>query len=139
MLTAVMLYHRVEQTVQLYSLVLFQFLPVTEEKRKQSSGCLHHVVVLLPKQQAEPAAQVSCLLQLGTVPLQEAPQALETPLDTDSAFQPCHEITLMNEIRAHLLPPADNILYYSCSYSYSAGFPFLPKHFGRHGSCYVAF
>lgn len=93
-----------------------------KEKRKQSFGCLHHVVVLLPKQQAEPAAQVSGLLQLGAVPLQEAPQALEIPLDVYSAVQPCHEITLVNEILAHLLPPADRILYYS---QCSAGFPFL--------------
>lgn len=44
-----------------------------KENRKQSFGGLHHVVILLPEQQVEPAAQVSGLPQLGAAPPQEAP------------------------------------------------------------------
>lgn len=56
-----------------------------KEKREQSIGCFHHIVILLPKQQGEPAAQVSDLLQVGAAPLQEAPQLLHV----HTFLQPC--------------------------------------------------
>lgn len=68
-----------------------------KENKKQSFSCLHQVVILLPEQQAEPATQVSGLLQLGTVPPQEAPQLLEISLHVYSCLQTCHKITTVNE------------------------------------------
>lgn len=51
-------------------------VPVMKEYGKQSFQCLHHVVVLFSKQQADPAARMSDLHQLDSVLLQEAAQTL---------------------------------------------------------------
>lgn len=72
-------------------------LPLMKKNSQQSFGCLHHVVVLLAEQQADPATEVSGLVQRAAVPLQEAPQALEIPLDVCSAVQACRETTSVNE------------------------------------------
>lgn len=68
-----------------------------QENGEQGFGRLHHVVILLPEQQADPAAQVSGLLQLDTVPPQEAPQVLEIPLHVYTSLQPCYTVTMVNE------------------------------------------
>lgn len=63
--------------------------PVMEEYGKQSFCCLHHVVVLVPKQQADPAAGVSDLRQLDTAAPQEAPQTLQIPVDLRGTVYSC--------------------------------------------------
>lgn len=47
-----------------------------EEDGEQSLGGLHHVVILLSKQQADPTAKVTLFPKLYTVSLQEAPEFL---------------------------------------------------------------
>lgn len=56
--------------------VLYRYVPVMEEDGEQSLGCLHHVVILLSKQQADPTAKVTLFPKLHTVSLQEAPEFL---------------------------------------------------------------
>lgn len=85
-------------------------IPVMKENRERRFGRLHHVVVLFPKQQAEPAAQVSDLLQLGAAPPQEAPQVSETLLDVFTSLERCHKIAQVKRI---LALPAGESLYYS--------------------------
>lgn len=68
-----------------------------EENGKQGFGCLHHVVILFSKQQADPAAEVSGLFQLDAVRPQEVPQVLQTPLHPCSTVRPCHEMTQVGD------------------------------------------
>jgi len=64
-------------------------VPVLHEDGKQSFGCLHHVVVLVAKQQADPAAAVTDLRQLDTAPPQEAPQTVQIPVDLCGTAHSC--------------------------------------------------
>lgn len=76
-----------------------------KENREQRFSRLHDVVILLPEQQTEPAAQVSDLLQLGAVPPQEAPHGPQTVVDVFNSLKHCHKITQVKEILAHVSAP----------------------------------
>lgn len=68
-------------------------VPVMKEYGEQSFGCLHHVVVLLAKQQAEPAAAVGGLRQRDPALPQEAPESLHRPERLHAARCSCWERT----------------------------------------------
>lgn len=100
-------------------------VPVIEEYWKQSFGCLHHVVVLLSKEHADPAAEVSGFHQLLTVPLQEDPQPVQIPIHLCITGDPCCELTgreTATQLNLHVrgVPHADKTLY--CSSTWTSGY-----------------